>query len=118
MHQLTHLTDSVKLWVHCGVSLLSHFKVIIRIECSIFKGTQCVPKQICQKFLLWRDIPRCMKIYMVDAKPLMSEYCNRLIGSRLTKKHLNIEGIHIFGAPHCLELSARQLAALKRCLDV
>ncbi|MGH0120675.1 UNVERIFIED_CONTAM: hypothetical protein FKN15_035061 [Acipenser sinensis] len=118
VHQLTHLADSVKLWGPLWCISAFTFESNNHNLMLYFNGTQCVPEQICQKFLLWRDIPRRMKTCMVDANPLVFEYCNRLIGNKLTKKHLNIEGIHIFGAHRCLELSARQLAALKRCLDI
>ena len=121
VHCLTHLAHSVKdcgpLWATSTFTFEAHNHVLV----NMFHGTQCVPQQITDTFLLKSKISSMARtcINRDDSSVSVQNVLVRLMGDDVRYKHRSYcDGLGLLGSRKVVKLDAHWLVALQNLLDM
>ncbi|XP_063959922.1 uncharacterized protein LOC135155125 [Lytechinus pictus] len=116
VHLLTHLPDTVRDWGPLWAASAFSFEANNGKLLKFFHGTQYVPQQITQSFLLWRSIPKYMRA--LNHAPLsVKKYVDRLWTSTSLPKHcVKIGSAILFGSVIDKQIPLRIVAAIRNLL--
>ena len=119
VHCLTHLAHCVKdcgpLWATSAFTFESHNHVLI----NMFNGTQCVPQQITDTFLLKAKVASLTRSCVDgDSCASVKEVLSKLTDD-VRFKHQNAhDGLTPLGSKKSITLDVRRIIALERLLDI
>ena len=119
VHCLTHLAHCVKdcgpLWATSAFAFESHNHVLI----NMFSGTQCVPQQITETFLMSSKVSSLSKICIDENSPqCVTEAIARLTNHARFKHSGVSDGLKFIGGGLSITLDALMLLALENLLNL
>ncbi len=119
VHCLTHLAQCVKdcgpLWATSTFTFEAHNHVLV----NMFHGTQCVPQQITDTFLLKSKVLSMARICInSDDSASVKDVLVRLIDDVRYKHTKDFDGLGLLGSGKVVALDAHWLLALQDLLDM
>ena len=118
-HCLTHLAQCVKdcgpLWATSTFTFESHNHVLI----NMFHGTQCVPQQITDTFLLRNKVASMARSCVDDDSSAFVRDVLVKLTDNVRFKHKNdCSGLSLLGCGKSVMLDARKVVAVEALLDI
>ena len=117
IHCLTHLAHCVKdcspLWATSAFNFEAHNHVLL----NMFSGTQHVPEQIVNNFLLKNKVASLTRSCIDDnCSPTVSNALNKLADSRKYEHGTVCDGLSFLGSQKLIDIDARQTLAVQNLL--
>ena len=119
VHCLTHLPHCVKdcgpLWATSAFTFESHNHVLM----NMFSGTQCVPQQIVDTFLLKAKVASLTKCYVnADSSPCVKKVLSKLTDNSRFAHNISGTELTFLGSGKLVVLDARMIVALEDLLGL
>ena len=119
VHCLTHLPHCVKdcgpLWATSAFTFESHNHVLM----NMFNGTQCVPQQIVDTFLLKAKVASLTKCYVnADSSPCVKKVLSKLTDNSRFAHNISGTELTSLGSGKLVVLDARMIVALEDLLGL
>ena len=120
VHQMVHLVDGVK---HCGplwATSAFTFEANNHVLIKMFSGTQHVPQQICNTFILSQKLPAIARECMDDdSNPRLVSLFKKLCGENMPLQNQHVLATHVttLGNGKPITITAAQAVSLATMLD-